>query len=308
MTVYPVIIFCFKRSDHLKQTVECLSKNALAAQTELYIFSDAARNNDELAEVNAVRAYLKTISGFKTITVTEASQNKGLAKSIIAGVSSVLQKHEAAIVLEDDLLTSTNFLCFMNQSLAYYKDNQKVFSVSGYTFPIRKPDDYTFDNYFTQRGSSWGWGTWRNRWENVDWQVSDWKEFSTDKAAQRNFNRMGSDLSGMLAKQMEGKISSWAIRWCYHQFKTGTFTVFPVTSKIQNVGFGTEATHTSSVMQSRFATVLDDSGKSTFQFNDKIALEPQFIRQFTSRYSIITRLKYKALGYVKSKFQSQSNA
>lgn len=297
-STYPVIIFCFKRLDHLTQTINCLKENYLASETDLYIFSDAARHHEEYLEVDSVRKYLRTVTGFKSVTIKEATKNKGLAKSIISGVSEVLKMHEAAIVLEDDLLTSKNFLNFMNQSLVHYQNNLKVFSVAGYSFPIRTPDDFQYDNYFTMRGSSWGWATWRNRWETVDWEVSDWKEFSNDKAAQREFNRMGSDLSGMLAKQMEGKISSWAIRWCYHQFKTSTYTVFPTVSKIQNIGFGSAATHTSAVMQSRFATVLDTSGKTNFKFNDKVTLQPDIIKQFINRYSILTRLKYKAMGYI----------
>ncbi|WP_207532065.1 sugar transferase [Desertivirga arenae] len=297
-STYPVIIFCFKRQDHLKQTIDCLKENYLAPDTDLYIFSDAARRLDETADVSDVRNYLRTVTGFKSVTIKEAVENKGLAKSIISGVTEVLEQHDAAIVLEDDLLTSKNFLNFMNQSLVHYQNNLKVFSVAGYTFPIRKPKDFQHDNYFTMRGSSWGWATWRNRWETVDWEVSDWKEFSNDKGAQREFNRMGSDLSGMLAKQMDGKISSWAIRWCYHQFKTSTYTVFPTVSKIQNIGFGSAATHTSAVMQSRFATVLDNSGKTDFNFNDKVSLQPDLIKQFINRYSILTRLKYKAMGYI----------
>lgn len=298
MTPYPVILFCYKRLDHLQVTLEHLSQNFLANQTDLYIFSDAARNASDIEEVKNVRKYLKTIQGFKTTTIKEAEKNKGLAKSIIDGVTEVLKTSEAAIVLEDDLLTSRNFLNFMNEALYYYKDNNKVFSVSGYSFPIRLPEEYTFSNYFTKRGSSWGWATWRNRWQNIDWDVSDYAEFSNNRIAQREFNRMGSDLSGMLTRQMEGKISSWAIRWCYHQFKTNTLTVFPTVSKIQNIGFGAAATHTSGVMKTRFATELDESEQTTFSFSDEINLHPVIIKQFISRYSLFTRLKYKAMGYI----------
>ncbi|WP_256010001.1 sugar transferase [Desertivirga xinjiangensis] len=298
MDYYPVILFCYKRLDHLKETVEHLSKNFLAGSTDLYIYSDAAGKPSDEQDILDVRAYLKTISGFKTVSVIKAEKNKGLARSIIEGVTDVLKVHEAAIVLEDDLITSTNFLSYMNDSLRFYRDNHKVFSISGYSFPINLPSQYHFDNYFTQRASSWGWATWRDRWEHVDWTVSDYHEFSKSTRIQKDFNRMGSDLSGMLIRQMNGKINSWAIRWCYHQFKTKTFTAFPVISKIQNIGFGTAATHTSAVMKSRFATELDGSNKDNFHFNGEVSISPAIIKQFVSRYSILTRLKYKAMGYL----------
>lgn len=298
MKTNPVVVFCYKRLDHLKQTIASLQQNYLAPETDLYVFSDAKKNDADASEVDRVRAFLETLTGFKSISIFKAPQNKGLANSIIEGVSTVLKEHSAAIVLEDDLLTSRNFLDYMNASLEHYQNNSKVFSVAGYSFPIGITENYSYDNYFTKRGSSWGWATWRDRWESIDWSVADYPIFEKDKIAQKEFNRMGSDLSGMLAKQMSGKINSWAIRWCYHQFKSDTYTAYPLHSKVENIGFGTEATHTSSIMKSRFNTVLDSTGNRHFHLQNEVSLNPVIIKQFINRYSIFTRLKYKAMGYI----------
>lgn len=294
----PVIIFCYNRLDNLQRTVENLQLNTLAAHTELYVFSDGPSKAADVDKVAAVRSYLPSITGFKQVNVASSAENKGLARSIIEGVTEVLTKHEAVIVLEDDLLTSTNFLSYMNESLSFYQSNKKVLSVSGYTFPISFPQVYVYDNYFTRRSSSWGWGTWRNRWNAVDWEVKDYQEFTTNTLARKRFNMMGSDMAAMLDKQMRGKISSWAIRWCYHQFKTDTYTAFPALSKVQNIGFGEAATHTASIQQSRFATSLDKTGSETFKLSPFVSLNQALIKQFVKRYSVITRLKYKALSLI----------
>lgn len=297
----PVILFCYNRLDALKLTIEHLKHNYLAGSTELYIFSDGAARLSDCKQVDQVREYLQTIEGFKEVHIQLSDVNKGLATSIIEGVTKVLKIHESVIVLEDDLLTSTNFLNYMNQSLEFYQGNKKVFSISGYTFPILFPQVYIYDNYFTKRGSSWGWGTWRNRWESVDWQVSDYSDFAKNPTVRKKFNLMGSDMADMLDKQMKGKINSWAIRWCYHQFKTDTFTAFPAESKIQNIGFSAAATHTSSVQESRFATSLDDSNRLSFKLNPFVSLNNLLVKQFVKRYSVITRLKYKALSLIQYK-------
>lgn len=294
----PVIIFCYNRLDNLKRTVENLQKNTQAGLTELYIFSDGPSKETDKEKVAAIRDYIPTISGFKELNTVNSQHNKGLAKSIIEGVTEVLKEHETVIVLEDDLLTSTNFLSYMNESLNFYKDNKKILSISGYSFRITFPQVYVYDNYFTKRSSSWGWGTWRNRWNAVDWEVKDYSEFVRDSAARKKFNLMGSDMAGMLDKQMKGKISSWAIRWCYHQFKTDTYTAFPSLSKVQNIGFGEAATHTSSIQKSRFATSLDNTATQAFKLNPFVSLNNSLIRQFVKRYSLITRLKYKALSLI----------
>jgi len=294
----PVIIFCYNRLDNLKRTVENLQRNTQAGLTELYIFSDGPSKEADKDKVAAIREYVPTISGFKELNIVNSKQNKGLAKSIIEGVTEVLKKHETVIVLEDDLLTSTNFLSYMNESLNFYRDNRKVLSISGYSFPITFPQVYVYDNYFTKRSSSWGWGTWRNRWNTVDWDVKDYNDFARNPAARKKFNLMGSDMAGMLDKQMKGKISSWAIRWCYHQFKTDTYTAFPSFSKVRNIGFGEAATHTSSIQQSRFATSLDTTGVQVFKLNPFASLNNSLIRQFVKKYSVVTRLKYKALSLI----------
>ncbi len=293
----PILLFTYKKLPPLKLAVEALKKNTLADKSELYIFSDGPKGTEDVKQIVEVREYLKEINGFKKVIIKTEEKNKGLAASIIDGVSKILNSHESVIVLEDDLLTSPNFLSFMNQGLAFYKSNEKIMSISGYTFPLQIIDDYDFDNYFTQRASSWGWATWKDSWVQIDWQVADYEVFSKNRIAQKGFNKMGSDMSAMLAKQMNGKISSWAIRWCYHQYKHDLYTVYPTISKVSNIGFGEDATHTKGNKE-RYATSLDFSGKSDFIFNPEPGLDKRFITQFVAKFSVKTRIYYKIVDFL----------
>ncbi|MDO7138862.1 glycosyltransferase [Algibacter lectus] len=283
----PICLFTYNRLDETILTINALKSNYLAEASDLYIFSDGGKNESASKKIEIVRKYLKTITGFKSVTIFESETNKGLAKSIITGVTSVLEKHEKVIVLEDDLITSPNFLNFMNQSLTFYKNDENIFSISGYTFDL-KSLPINNDFYFGYRASSWGWGIWKNRWETIDWNISDYQEFSNNKTLRKRFNRGGSDMSGMLKNQMENKIDSWAIRFCYHQFKHDLKTVFPNKSKIQSIGFSKEATHTSGTK--RFITDLDDSNKTTFEFETFSAMDSTLMKEFRSKFSIKTRL------------------
>lgn len=290
----PVLLFCYKRCRHLLQSVSALQKNLLAEQSELYIFSDGAKNTFDEPAVSEVRSYLKTIKGFKKIYIIESPVNKGLANSIIEGVSQIFEKYDKVIVLEDDLVTSYNFLSFMNQALKFY-EHRDVFSIAGFSFPIVGLDSSSV--YFTKRASSWGWATWKNRWEKIDWQVKDFSGTMGSTRQRREFNKMGSDLSGMLEKQMQGKIDSWAIRWCYHQFRQQLYTVYPALSKVCNIGFDEEATNTKE-SKLRYRTILDRSNNTTFIFKENIVLDHDVVRQFTKHYSVWSRSYYKAVKLV----------
>lgn len=293
MNLAPIILFTYKRLDTLKQTVETLQRNYLAKDSELIIYSDGAKDARGKEAVEAVREYLKTIVGFKSVVLHLSDCNKGLAESIISGISEVMIKHERVIVLEDDLVSSPNFLNYMNDALIYYKKEQQVFSIAGFSIPVIKK--INVDVYFTYRASSWGWATWRDRWNNIDWEVKDYEIFKKDSKQRRAFNRMGSDMSGMLDKQMNGKINSWAIRWCYHQFKHSLFSVHPFLSKIDNIGFNSDDASNTKEKYNRYETKLDQEHKRLFNFPTDLKLDKDIIEQFTKPFSIATRIKYKML-------------
>lgn len=282
----PLCLFTFNRIEETKRTVEALKNNYLAHETELYIFSDGPKNETTVILVNEVREYLRNVTGFRKIEIMESEVNLGLANSIISGVSMVLKKYGKAIVLEDDLITSKNFLDYMNQALDFYENDPEIISVSGYTLDLPSlpgPNDF----YFGIRASSWGWGTWSNRWENIDWEIKGYSDFIKDSKRISRFNSGGSDLAGMLKNQVEGKIDSWAIRFCFSQFNQNLKTVFPTVSKLRSIGFSGLATHTKGT--SRFDTPIDSGEKRDFVFDKFLNLDDKLIREFKNKFSYRAR-------------------
>ncbi len=286
----PIVLFTYKRIESLKKNIEALSSNFLAKNSDLIIYSDGSKDACDEAKIIEVRYFLKTITGFKSVTIHESPFNKGLATSIISGVNEVISIYKKAIVLEDDLIVSRNFLIFMNKGLDYYKDNSLVLSISGYSPNITGllPNDV----YFTHRASSWGWATWEDKWKLIDWTCNNYEEFLTDSLSTANFNKMGSDLSLMLNRQMRGKINSWAIRFCYNQYKKNLFSIHPAISKVVNIGFTTDATNTN-MKYNPYKTKLDKGEEINFHFSPDIKIDRSIIQQFTRPFSITTRIKYK---------------
>lgn len=246
MKLHPIILFVYNRPFHTKQTIESLLRNKESSNSVIYIYSDASKDDKSKERVEEVRRYIKSLDGFKRIIVEEYSKNKGLANSVINGVSNVLQKHEAAIVLEDDLIFSSKFLAFMNSALNFYKFNEKIFSISGYTYPIVNNEDYENELFLSRRASSWGWGTWENRWERVNWKDDKFLEIITNKTMKREFNKAGEDLSTMLVKQIRGEINSWAVRWNFHHFINNGFCLYPSHSRVKNIGMDNSGVHSKS--------------------------------------------------------------
>ena len=290
----PICLFVYSRLVELKLTVQSLQKNILASESQLFIFLDGPANLDDKEKVKEVKEFIHTICGFAQVTIYESDVNKGLANSIISGVSKMLEKYETVIVLEDDLILATNFLCYMNQALNYYTDKKRILSISGYSFKLKYPQNYHYDVALSLRASSWGWATWKDRWFVIDWELNDYSSFKWNFIKQISFNRGGSDLSHMLSRRIKGLIDSWAIRFVYHQYKHNYLDVFPIVSKVLNNGFSSEATHTK-FKSERFETQLDVSGQCSFTFLDAIEEDKSVTSQFYNHYSFSNRIKDKLL-------------
>ncbi len=246
MTPSPVLIFVYNRPLHTQECIHALQQNRLARETDLFIYADAPEKPDSKAE--SVRAFIRSIQGFKSVSIIERKSHYGLARSIISGVTDSINAYGNAIVLEDDLVTSPFFLTYMNDALKFYKNNKNIFSISGYNYPpetLKIPENYKNDVFLSYRPSSWGWATWEDRWGEVDWGISDYDQFINTAHEQKQFNRGGDDLTPMLKDFMRGRIDSWAIRFCYAHYKTGAYALFPVCSYVDNIGFDTTGTHPS---------------------------------------------------------------
>ncbi len=289
----PIVIFAFNRLEPLKACIPALQANTEAVESDLVVFVDGPRPNKdgEKEKVEAVREYVKTITGFKSLTYHFSEKNKKLGPSIIAGVTEVINQYGRAIVVEDDLVVGRNFLSFMNQGLDLYEGQQEVFSICGYTNVVKIPKDYPYDAYFCVRSSSWGWATWKDRWDSVDWELSDWH--TVEKNARR-FNKWGgSDCWTMLRDWHDGKNMSWAIRFCYSQFVLNKLSLFPTISHVDNEGFDGEGTNCKK--WSRFKFILDRSDKKDFAMPKEIAQIESITKSALSYHTIAIRLYSKLM-------------
>jgi hypothetical protein len=230
----PIVLFVYNRPRHTQQTVEALQKNKLASESELFIYSDEAKNDDARVSVDEVRKYINNINGFKKITVIKRDKNWGLANSIIDGVTKIVNEYGKIIVLEDDLVTSPYFLKFMNEALEFYKDEKKVWHISGWNYPIEAAG---LDDVFLWRlMNCWGWATWADRWEHYEKDVDKTiKEFSKEDVNRFNLDGV-EDFFGQVIANHEKKINTWAIFWYATIFKSNGLCLNPIQAFVENIG------------------------------------------------------------------------
>jgi len=244
----PVCLFVYNRPYHTEQTLEALSKNYLADKTTLYIYCDGAKDGageDVKNRINLVRDVIRKKQWCKEVIIKESPINKGLAKSVIDGVTQVINKFGKIIVLEDDIVTSINFLKFMNNALITYKSTSIVKQVTGYSFPVSeiKPNNKA---YFMPRISTWGWGTWSRVWNEIDFEC---KMFDKNRFNKKEFNFYNTyNYYKLLKKELFGNktANSWGIRFYFNIFSLNGLTLYPDYSLVQNIGWDGSGTHSTS--------------------------------------------------------------
>lgn len=241
MNTAPICIFAYNRPMHLQRTIDALKSNRLASQSDLIIYSDGSKTLDDIAAIQEVRSICRAVSGFKSLKIVERPSNLGLSGSVISGVTETCEAFGRVIVLEDDLVVSSAFLDYMNAALQIYEQDESVFSIHGYVFPVKTRLPETF---FLLGADCWGWATWSRAWRQFE---ADGNELLQKLARQRLLRRFdfngAYDYTGMLRRQIAGEINSWAIRWQASALLKGGLTLYPGRSLVKNIGFDESGTH-----------------------------------------------------------------
>ena len=293
----PIILFVYNRPIHTLRTLEALAQNDLAQESELFIYSDASKKNStnqEKEKVEQVRQVVKQQKWCLKVSIIEALVNKGLAKSISGGVTEVIKKYGKVIVLEDDIVPNKGFLKYMNNALELYKNDEKVFGISGGAFPTNK--EVNMNTFFLPIMSSWGWATWQRAWQNIVFDASlliQQLEKKNITVQQYNFGEL--PYYQMLTAQAEGKIDSWAVCSYATLVLNSAYFLFPKYSLIQNIGFDSSGTHSQSSDDIFFGNVLQkeylEIDKIDVNTNNEgtKAVEKAFKKQFGQK-SFLERL------------------
>ncbi len=282
----PIVLFVYARADHAKKTIDALAENYLAKESNLHIFCDGPKKESSIKANNEVKELIKKeskLGRFKNVTLHISEKNKGLAKSIIGGVSEIINQYGKCIVIEDDVVTSKYFLTYMNDALEFYKDDEEIFSIAGFTYDLKALKKYPHDVYYSYRSCSMCWASWSDRFNKIDWEVKDYKTLEKSRKLRRKFNRGGNDMFRMLRHQMNGERDSWAIRYCYAQSKLNSYAVYPKYSLACNIGNDGSGTHCA------------DKGESANKINlvnfenvklEKLKINNTVARDFKKQYKV----------------------
>lgn len=238
----PVAFFAYNRPAHTERALRALAACEGVRDCDLYFFADGAKDAAAEPAVQATREVLRRWAGELGAQVIEQARNRGLAPSIVAGVSDLCERYGRVVVIEDDLVVSPDFLRYMRTSLDRYEHDDRVMQVGGFT--LSAPAGWEADAFFLPVTTTWGWGTWKRAWQHFAWEPRDREAAKADAEWKRLFDLDGTcNFSGMLEDRLAGRNSSWGILWWYAVSRRRGLVLYPTHSLVWNGGFDGSGEH-----------------------------------------------------------------
>jgi hypothetical protein len=286
-------VFCYSRAAKLRECITALLKNPECLNLDIIFFSDGYKGEKDKKGVLETRAYIDTISGFKSVIKHFRETNLSTGPNFETGLKYLSANYDEFIIVEDDLVVSPNYIKFLQDALNFYRNDRKVFCVTAYNYPV-SAGDYPYDTIVYKRFCSYGWAGWGDRFKNVVWdKMALQKIRETSPGFKKRLNAEGYDLIRLLRKQISGVISTWDIQMQVHVAENRLKVIYPVVSKVSNIGFDEESTNTFGI--NWLVTPVDDGTQRVFRFCSPDLELPALQKQIKRPFSLPQLVKRKLI-------------
>jgi len=277
----PVLFLVFNRPEPTRRVLETIRR---AAPRRLFVAVDGPRPGNERDASHCPQVLQLIREGVDwdcRIEYLRRETNLGCRAAVSSGISWFFEQVNEGIILEDDCLPSAEFFQFCSSLLEKHRDAQRVAHIGGFNCQLGKRRG-TASYYFSRYFHIWGWATWRRAWRGYDVDMRDYPLFLREHGLENLFDRQSlrdywKDIFDATAA---GAVNTWDYQWVYRNLKDDRLAAVPNYNMVENIGYGTEATHTSG---GKGATLAAESGIPTQIVHPQIVLPCREADEFTYR-------------------------
>lgn len=240
----PVLLTAFNRPRETRLVIDAIRRYA---PSHMYIAVDGPRSNrpHDASRCAEVVRILERVDWDCQVERLIRAENLGCRRSMAGAVDWFFESVPEGIILEDDCVPSADFFCFADELLERYRDDDRVAMVSG-TNVLRewRPTDAS---YFFGQGAVWGWASWRRAWGHSSQHLAGLASRTACATARRTLgSARWRQLKPKLRAVASGELDTWDYPWVFEFAARGQVAAIPAVNLVSNIGFGPEATHTTS--------------------------------------------------------------
>lgn len=280
----PVAFFVFNRPDHTARTFAAI---AAARPSQLLIVGDGPRADrpGETDRCAQVREIVSRVDWDCDVRTNYSAENLGCKRRVSSGLDWLFEQAPEAIVLEDDCVPDPTLFRFFDETLARYRDDERVMMVTG-TNPLGRWKDERQSYHFSYCGSIWGWASWRRAWRHYDVDMRLWNDEEARQRVRDVFAEPALYESRIAAydKVARGEVDTWDMQWSFCRIINSGLSVVPSVNLVSNIGFGEGATHTRSA-NSPVASLPTTPVTFPLRFHDYVAVDRAYDRAFTQMFT-----------------------
>lgn len=237
-TVHPALIIAFAREDGLERLV---TASLNAGVKKIYVAIDGPKNDIQLAVQSRMHRFLEDIKDSETVQVQvwQREKNLGAAVGVLTAINWFFRNEEAGYILEDDLVPSADFFNFAGKALERYRDQPDIWLIAGSRMNPEKIPATTSE--WSHYPMIWGWATWSDRWNSMFTKITE----NQQPSLRNYFDKRVNFWSAGAFRAQHGLVDAWDIPLAYAQSRENKLTVIPPVNLVSNIGFDSNATHTS---------------------------------------------------------------
>lgn len=229
-----VLFITFARPEYARQTFDAIKR---AKPAKLYFYSNKARLDrpDEIERNNQVRAFVDEIDWGCELKTFFRDEYVDVYSSLWGAFDWVFDNEEQAIILEEDCVPSLAFFDFCDQLLPKYKNDQRVWVISGNNF-IEGYNPQSYDYFYSYFPYMYGWASWRTRWQKVIRDQLPYEQIKEYRLFDQIYVKPEAVKEALRFTKRIINTPAWDYRFTISMKCHGGFGVIPKVNLVSNIG------------------------------------------------------------------------
>ncbi len=295
----PILFLTYNKTDTTKKIL----KKILTIKPEnLIISSDGGKNYNENIDILKLRNYIDNKTESLKLTKIYNNNNLGCKKSVTNAIDESFKNFKKLIILEDDTLPSFEFFLFVQRMLKLYENNNEINIVSGYNYLTKSKSSQT--HYFSRYTNIWGWGTWKNQWENrIELNNDTLNKFKSSNLNEVFHSEFEKDyFLERFDDVVYNGLDTWDYGLVFSNFYQKKLSIYPKYNLVKNIGLGHKnATHTNNYYKYLISTpniMLNKFQSRKLEYIEPFLdtkLENSFYRKIIKKNTFYNKFIYKIL-------------